>query len=225
MRWLRRRLVAGLVLAALGRMGAGQQVEDQQLPPLQTAGDLGAEIFAQARATGMVLVLVNRTGGIFFKGYGEAMPGSGIVPGQESVVRLCSLTKIFTADVLARMLADRKVKLGDSLQSWEPGWASEELLRVKGAVMLPAPRTLKRGRARARETGEIWRWEPWVIRALLCRRPRQPRGRLWRGVGHSAQRGRWSDASRWRSLLRIPLGCRERLGRDLAEGRILRFRI
>src|SRR6201999_3233694 len=41
-------------------------------------------------------------------------------PTQDSLVRLCSLTKIFTADVLAKLVADKTVRLDDPLQRYAP---------------------------------------------------------------------------------------------------------
>ncbi len=89
------------------------------LPELQSAGALGEDLFLQSGSTGMVLVVV-RDNRIFFRGYGETAPGSHFAPTQDSVLRLCSLTKIFTTDVLAKLVADKTVKLSDPLQKYAP---------------------------------------------------------------------------------------------------------
>ena len=89
------------------------------LPELQTAGALGQVVFLQSGATGMVLVVV-RDNQVFFRGYGETAPGSHQLPTQDSVLRLCSLTKIFTTDVLAKLVADGTVQLDDPLQRYAP---------------------------------------------------------------------------------------------------------
>lgn len=89
------------------------------LPDLQTAGPLGQDMFEQSGSTGMVLVVV-RGHQVFFRGYGETAPNSHQLPSQNSTVRLCSLTKIFTADVLTRLAADKTVRLGDPLQRFAP---------------------------------------------------------------------------------------------------------
>ena len=67
----------------------------------------------------MVLVVVHENQAIFH-GYGESAPDSHQVPTQESMLRLCSLTKIFTADVFAKLVADGTVKLDDPLQRFAP---------------------------------------------------------------------------------------------------------
>ncbi len=67
----------------------------------------------------MVLVVV-RGREVFFDGYGETAPDSHRLPTQDSVLRLCSLTKIFTADVLSKLVADGTVQLDDPLQRYAP---------------------------------------------------------------------------------------------------------
>ena len=92
----------------------------QGVPPDAAAiGVLGEELFRQSGATGMVLVVV-REDGALIRGYGETAPGSGRAPDERSMVRLCSLTKIFTADVLAKLAADGTVRLDAPLAQFAP---------------------------------------------------------------------------------------------------------
>lgn len=87
---------------------------------------LGSDLFLQAGRTGMILVVVRPDivhpdqDQVIIRGYGETAPGSGQLPNQNSFVRLCSLTKIFTTDVLAKLVADRTVHLDDLLQHDAP---------------------------------------------------------------------------------------------------------
>jgi D-alanyl-D-alanine-carboxypeptidase/D-alanyl-D-alanine-endopeptidase len=67
----------------------------------------------------MVLVVV-RDDHVFFRGYGETAPNSHLAPTQDSLLRLCSLTKIFTTDVLVKLVADKIVRLDDPLQRYAP---------------------------------------------------------------------------------------------------------
>jgi len=108
-------LFFGLLLAPEFARTAPQAV----LPDLETADALGAELFHHSGSTGMVLVVV-RNHQVFFKGYGETAPHSGQVPTATSVVRLCSLTKIFTTDLLAKLAKDKLVALDDPLQRYAP---------------------------------------------------------------------------------------------------------
>lgn len=80
---------------------------------------LGTDLFVQSGSTGMVLVVV-RDDQIFFQGYGETAPNSHQLPSEDSLLRLCSLTKIFTTDVLTKLVADKTVRLDDPLQRYAP---------------------------------------------------------------------------------------------------------
>jgi D-alanyl-D-alanine-carboxypeptidase/D-alanyl-D-alanine-endopeptidase len=70
----------------------------------------------------MVLVVI-RDNQVFFHGYGETAPNSHQLPTQESLLRLCSLTKIFTTDVLTKLVSDRTVRPDDPLQRYAPAGA------------------------------------------------------------------------------------------------------
>jgi serine-type D-Ala-D-Ala carboxypeptidase/endopeptidase len=89
------------------------------LPDIQSVNTLGADLFQQSGSTGMVLVVV-RDKQVFFRGYGETAPGSHQLPTQDSLLRLCSLTKIFTTDVLTKLVVDKTVRLDDTLQRYAP---------------------------------------------------------------------------------------------------------
>ena len=103
-------------LFLLRLMLAGSQEPAQtSLSNLQSVDALGSDLFLQSGSTGMVLVVV-RDNQVFFRGYGETAPNSHQVPTQDSLLRLCSLTKIFTTDVLAKLVADKTVRLDDPLQ-------------------------------------------------------------------------------------------------------------
>jgi D-alanyl-D-alanine-carboxypeptidase/D-alanyl-D-alanine-endopeptidase len=89
------------------------------LPDVQSVGALGTDLFLQSGSTGMVLVVV-RDDHVFFRGYGQTAPNSHQFPTQDSLLRLCSLTKIFTTDVLTKLVADKTVRLDDQLQRYAP---------------------------------------------------------------------------------------------------------
>jgi D-alanyl-D-alanine-carboxypeptidase/D-alanyl-D-alanine-endopeptidase len=96
-----------------------QVAPPSSLPDLQSAGPLGEDLFLQSGSTGMVLVVV-RDNQVFFRGYGETAPGGHQLPTEDSLLRLCSLTKIFTTDVLTKLVMDNTVGLNDPLQRFAP---------------------------------------------------------------------------------------------------------
>lgn len=107
-------LLAFSVLPALA-----QTPSSTPLPDLQSAGSLGADLFQSSGATGMVMVVV-RDQQVFFRGYGETAPDSHQLPTDDSLLRLCSLTKIFTTDLLVKLVDDKTVSLKDPLQRFAP---------------------------------------------------------------------------------------------------------
>jgi D-alanyl-D-alanine-carboxypeptidase/D-alanyl-D-alanine-endopeptidase len=106
-------LLAALLLSLAPKLAAQQ--------PLSLAdADLRAQaIFQQSASTGMVLVVV-RNSDVMIRGYGETFPASGHTPAANSFIRLCSLSKVFTADLLLKLAADGKVTLADPLQLYAP---------------------------------------------------------------------------------------------------------
>lgn len=86
---------------------------------MQDADAVGEKLYRNSGAEGMVLVVV-RKNQVFFQGYGETAPRSHRVPDADTVLRLCSLTKIFTSDILSKLAADRTVSLNDPLQRYAP---------------------------------------------------------------------------------------------------------
>jgi D-alanyl-D-alanine-carboxypeptidase/D-alanyl-D-alanine-endopeptidase len=109
-----------LCLLFLSSLPAVAQTQSSlSLQNLNHAAALGTELYQDSGATGLVLVVV-RDHQVFFHGYGETAPGSHQIPTDESVIRLCSLTKTFTTDLLARFVADGTVHLDDPLQKYAP---------------------------------------------------------------------------------------------------------
>lgn len=91
----------------------------QNRPPLDTADALVQKIFQRTASMGMVVAVV-RDGEVWTSGYGRVAPGSDQVPQANSLLRLCSITKILTTDLLAKLVVDRKVSFDDPLQKFAP---------------------------------------------------------------------------------------------------------
>ena len=95
------------------------QAQTAALPQLQSADPLVAELFRQSASTGMVVVVV-RDNETWMQSYGQTYPGSHQKPNADSLLRLCSLTKIMTTDLLVKLAADGRVSLSDPLQKFAP---------------------------------------------------------------------------------------------------------
>ncbi len=107
-------------------------MDAQQPLSLADAGLRGSTIFEQSGATGMVLVVV-RHREVMMKSYGETFPGSGDRPDSNSLIRLCSLSKIFAGELLVELTKEGKVTLTDPLQRFAP----PNVIVPKGAGGIP----------------------------------------------------------------------------------------
>ena len=129
------RLLAGLVLFLpifLQRAPA----QTAPLPPLQSADPLLADLFHRSGSTGMVVVVV-RGNETWMQSYGQTRPGSHQKPGPDSLIRLCSLSKIMTTDLLVKMVADGRVSLSDPLQKFAPPSVTVPMRTVRGQSSRP----------------------------------------------------------------------------------------
>lgn len=58
-----------------------------------------------------------------FRSFGETRPGNNVRPQLDSVIRIASLTKLMTSEMLVKMLDQGKVQLNDPLSKYAPGGA------------------------------------------------------------------------------------------------------
>lgn len=110
-----------LVALALGGVLSGTAA--QAAPPdtsINATVDRYAEhIFYNSGATGMVLVAIDGKEQLF-RGYGETRPGNQQRPRADSLIRIASLSKLMTSEVLVKLDAEDKVKLTDPLSRHAP---------------------------------------------------------------------------------------------------------
>jgi len=114
-----RRSAAPIILPALLLVASAALGQTQQPLSLADADLRGSLLFQQTGTTGMVLVVV-RNREVMIRGYGETFPGSGVRPAPNSLIRLCSISKVFTAELLLDMVNQGKVRLDDPLQWYAP---------------------------------------------------------------------------------------------------------
>jgi serine-type D-Ala-D-Ala carboxypeptidase/endopeptidase len=101
------------LLLAFATVAASRAADD---PVLAEATDLpGAVMFLNSGAPGMVLMVV-RGDRTLIRGYGETEKGNKHTPDGASLLRLNSITKVFTTEVLVSLAADGKLALTDPLQ-------------------------------------------------------------------------------------------------------------
>jgi D-alanyl-D-alanine-carboxypeptidase/D-alanyl-D-alanine-endopeptidase len=114
-----RRKTTGVLLFGMLLVVAAARMDAQQLLPLADVDLRGSAIFQQAAVTGMVLVVV-RNREVRMTGYGETFPESGVTPNANSLIRLCSISKVFAGELLVELANEGKVRLNDPLQRFAP---------------------------------------------------------------------------------------------------------
>jgi D-alanyl-D-alanine-carboxypeptidase/D-alanyl-D-alanine-endopeptidase len=113
------RSAAKLILSGVPLLICAVSIAAQQPLPFADAAQQGQFLFQQSGATSMVLVVV-RNRESMIEGYGETFPGSAHTPDSKSLIRLCSLSKVFATDLLLRLAADGKLSLTDPLNRYAP---------------------------------------------------------------------------------------------------------
>jgi serine-type D-Ala-D-Ala carboxypeptidase/endopeptidase len=134
-RALRVPLLASLILFLAFSVHRAQ-AQTAPLPQLQSADPFLADLFLRSGSTGMVVVVV-RDNQTWMQSYGQTSPGSHQKPSADSLVRLCSLSKIMTTDLLMKLVADRRVSLSDPLQKFAPPHVTVPVLTVSGQSARP----------------------------------------------------------------------------------------
>src|ERR1700722_4757119 len=124
-----RLLVALILFLPLGAHRV--QAQSAALPQLQSADPFVADLFRRSGSTGMVVVVV-RGNETWMQSYGQTYPGSHQKPNADSLVRLCSLSKIMTTDLLVKLVADGHVSLSDPLQKFAPRNVTVPVRTVRG---------------------------------------------------------------------------------------------
>jgi serine-type D-Ala-D-Ala carboxypeptidase/endopeptidase len=124
------RLLAALVLFLPWAVHRAQ-AQTAPLPQLQSADPFVADLFHRSGSTGMVVVVV-RDNETWMQSYGQTYPGSHQKPNPDSLIRLCSLSKIMTTDLLVKLVADGRVSLADPLQKFAPRNVTVPVRTVRG---------------------------------------------------------------------------------------------
>ncbi|MBK0019338.1 D-alanyl-D-alanine-carboxypeptidase/endopeptidase AmpH [Kosakonia cowanii] len=76
-------------------------------------------IFYGSGATGMAMVVIDGNQRVF-RSFGETRPGNNVRPQLDSVVRIASLSKLMTSEMLVKLLDQGRVRLDDPLSKYAP---------------------------------------------------------------------------------------------------------
>lgn len=108
------------LLLALGLSAAplASQAADAQLTS-QIVDQYAEHIFFNSGATGMALVVIDNNQ-IVNRSFGDTKPGNDLRPRPDSLIRIASITKLMTSEVMVKMAAEGKIKLTDPLRKYAP---------------------------------------------------------------------------------------------------------
>lgn len=112
-------LSLSLLVASLIPVAGFSQTSPDPLLAADVVDRYANLIFYGSNATGMALVAIDGNQRIF-RSFGETRPGSNVRPQLDSVVRIASLTKLMTSEMLVKLLDQGVVKLNDPLSKYAP---------------------------------------------------------------------------------------------------------
>lgn len=115
-------LAAALAMASIVFGGTGTAHADPLLD--EVVEFTGAILFIESKVPGLVIGAV-RNGETAIHGFGETADGSGKAPDGDTLLRIGSITKAFTGEVLAHLAADNVVALTDPLGKYAPDLAPD----------------------------------------------------------------------------------------------------
>ena len=123
-------LLLGLVAAALPMRGFAQA----QLTS-QVVDTFAEHIFYNSGAMGMALVVIDNNQQVF-RSYGETQPGNDLRPRPDTMIRIASLTKLMTGEVMVKLAAEGKVRLVDPLKKYAPPGARVPTYNARQPITL-----------------------------------------------------------------------------------------
>ncbi len=110
-------LLALCVLFPLGALAA--RTSPDPLLASQIVDRYAQNIFYNTKATGMAMVAIDANQRVFTS-LGSVRPGSSVRPQKTSVIRIASLTKLMTSELLVKLAEKGVVRLDDPLSKYAP---------------------------------------------------------------------------------------------------------
>lgn len=111
------RLLALCALFPLGALAAS--VSPDPLLASQIVDRYAQNIYYNTKATGMAMVAIDANQRVFAS-LGSVRPGSSVRPQKDSVIRIASLTKLMTSELLVKLAEKGVVRLDDPLSKYAP---------------------------------------------------------------------------------------------------------
>ncbi|MBD2801923.1 D-alanyl-D-alanine-carboxypeptidase/endopeptidase AmpH [Xenorhabdus sp. M] len=74
-------------------------------------------IFNESNPSGMAMVVIDNNQ-VVHRSFGETYPGSGIKPNKDSLIRIASITKLMTSEVMIKLAQKEQIQITDPLQKY-----------------------------------------------------------------------------------------------------------
>ncbi|WP_045968572.1 D-alanyl-D-alanine-carboxypeptidase/endopeptidase AmpH [Xenorhabdus doucetiae] len=74
-------------------------------------------IFDEGNPLGMAIVVIDNNQ-VIHRSLGETYPGSGVRPRQDSLIRIASITKLMTSEIMIKLAQKKRLKITDPLQKY-----------------------------------------------------------------------------------------------------------
>lgn len=127
-------LSPSLLAAALSVISLHSHANSELLTS-QVVDQYAEHIFYNSGAMGMALVVIDNNQ-VVNRSFGETKPGNNLRPRPDSLIRIASITKLMTSEVMVKLAEDGKVKLTDPLQKWAPKGAKVPAYNTKQPITL-----------------------------------------------------------------------------------------
>ena len=98
------------------------QIAPDPLLSSQIVDRYAEHIFYGSGATGMALVAIDGNQRVFAS-FGETRPGNNVRPQKDSLIRIASLSKLLTSEVMVKMAERGQIRLDDPLSKYAPAGA------------------------------------------------------------------------------------------------------
>ncbi|MFI8415061.1 D-alanyl-D-alanine-carboxypeptidase/endopeptidase AmpH [Serratia sp. NPDC078593] len=92
-------------------------------------------IFYNSGATGMALVVIDGDQ-VVNRSFGDTKPGNNLRPRPDSLIRIASITKLMTSEVMVKMAEEGRVKLTDPLKKYAPRGAQVPSYNARQPITL-----------------------------------------------------------------------------------------
>lgn len=92
-------------------------------------------IFYASGATGMAMVVIDGNQRVF-RSFGETRPGNNVRPQLDSVIRIASISKLMTSEMLVKLLDNGTIQLNDPLSKYAPPGARVPTYQGKAMTLL-----------------------------------------------------------------------------------------